>query len=109
MNKLILVAICVAASQALGACDNGSLTNVDKITEESPVTGNRTIEQVQDAHANEWMNIPGVEGIGIGLCDDQPCIKVYSSKDPEELQRTIPAAVEGYPVRIEQTGTFRAL
>ncbi|MBL7189820.1 MAG: hypothetical protein ISS70_26115 [Phycisphaerae bacterium] len=69
----------------------------------------RTIEQVQEENTNEWMAIPGVEGIGIGLFEDKPCIKVFSSRKAEELRGKIPSTVEGYLVIIEETGTFRAL
>ncbi|TKJ36255.1 MAG: hypothetical protein CEE38_12635 [Planctomycetes bacterium B3_Pla] len=69
----------------------------------------RTIEQVQEDHTDEWMAIPGVEGTGIGLCDDKPCIKIFSSIKPEQLRAKIPSNVEGYAVIIEETGAFRAL
>ena len=68
----------------------------------------RTIEQVQEAHTKEWMAIPGVEGTGIGLCKEKPCIIVFSSKTAEELKDRIPSSVEGYPVTIRKSGTFRA-
>ncbi len=69
----------------------------------------RTIEQVQEAYTDQWMEISGVEGTGIGLFEGEPCIKVFSSVPTEELKGKIPPVVEGYPVIIEQTGTFRAL
>ena len=69
----------------------------------------RSIEQVQEAHTDEWMAIPGVEGTAIGLFEGEPCIKIFTSKKPEELQNKIPSNVEGYPVIIEETGVFRAL
>lgn len=69
----------------------------------------RSIEQVQADYTDEWMAIPGVEGVGIGLFEGEPCIKVFSSKKAQELLPKIPAVVEGYPVIVEQTGTFRAL
>jgi hypothetical protein len=55
------------------------------------------------------MAIDGVEGVAIGLFEDKPCIKIFSSRKPSELRDEIPSNVEGYPVIIEQTGTFRAL
>jgi hypothetical protein len=69
----------------------------------------RTIEQVQEAHTTEWMAIPGVEGTAIGLFKGKPCIKVFSSVKPQKMQDKIPSSIEGYPVIIEETGTFRAL
>lgn len=110
MNKsIVVVAMIIVAMQPTGALTDGSQTHSDKVGKESVVTERRTIEQVQDAYTDEWMAIPGVEGTGIGLCGGKPCIKVYSSRTAEELQGKIPPTVEGYPVTIEETGTFRAL
>lgn len=69
----------------------------------------KTIEQVQEAHTDEWMAIPGVEGTAIGLYRGKPCIKVFSSVKAQNLRSKIPSKVEGYPVIIEETGTFRSL
>ena len=67
----------------------------------------RTIDQVQQAYTNEWMEIPGVEGIAIGFFEDEHCIKILSSRPVEELKGKIPSVIEGYPIIIEETGTFR--
>ena len=69
----------------------------------------RTIEQVQEEHTNAWMTISGIEGTAIGLFEGTPCIKIFTSVKPEQLRDKIPLTVEGYPVIIEQTGSFRAL
>jgi hypothetical protein len=66
----------------------------------------KAIEQVQEEHTDEWMAIDGVEGVGIGLFEDRPCIKILSSKKAEELRSKIPSTIENYPVIIEQTGAF---
>ena len=68
-----------------------------------------SIEEVQEAHTPEWMSIPGVVGTGIGKCGDLPCIKVFVAQKTPEVDRQIPDQVEGYPVRVEVTGPFRAL
>jgi hypothetical protein len=69
----------------------------------------KTIEQVQEEHTDEWMAIPGVVGTAIGLFDGKPCIRIFSSSNPQQLRAKIPSTVEGYPVIIEETGEFRAL
>ncbi len=69
----------------------------------------KTIEQVQEAHTDEWMAIPGVEGTAIGLFKGKPCIKVLASVKAEKLRGKIPSSIEGYPVIIEETGAFRSL
>lgn len=69
----------------------------------------RTIEEVLAERTPEWMDVPGVVGTGIGLCDSDPCIVVYVSERTPEVGRAIPAEVEGHRVRIEETGPIRAL
>jgi hypothetical protein len=69
----------------------------------------RAIEKVQQDHTDEWMAIPGVEGTAIGLFEDKPCIKIFSSIKAEQLRDKIPTTIKGFPVIIEETGTFRAL
>lgn len=72
------------------------------------MTEKKTIKQVQQAYTNQWMEIPDVQGTGVGLFEGKPCIKIFSSKKAEELRGKIPSEVEGYPVIIEVTGTFQA-
>lgn len=90
------------------ALTNGPHTDSYKVAAEGVVAKRRAIEQVQDTYTDEWMAIPGVEGIGIGLCGGKPCIRVFSSRTAEELQGKIPLTIEGYPVTIEETGGFSA-
>lgn len=66
----------------------------------------RSIAEVQEAVTPEWMEIPGVEGTGIGRCDGDPCIKVFVSRRTTQVREGIPGRVEGYRVRIEVTGAF---
>lgn len=65
-----------------------------------------TIEQALAEHTDAWMEIDGVEGTGIGLCDDEPCIKIFVSRPPEEFGDVLPDSVEGHAVRLEPTGRF---
>jgi hypothetical protein len=71
-----------------------------------PVT-DKTIQQVLSEKTGEWMDIEGVIGTAIGLRDDRPCIKIFTSHDPAQVRARIPSAVEGYAVVIEQTGELR--
>ncbi len=68
----------------------------------------RTIEEALEAHTDRLMAIPGVVGTARGLCEGTPCIKVFVAKKTPELLRQIPAAIEGYPVAVEESGEFRA-
>lgn len=68
----------------------------------------RSIVDVQEAHADTWEDLDGVVGTGIGECDGEPCIKVFVRERTGALEEEIPSRVEGYPVRMEVTGPFRA-
>ena len=65
-----------------------------------------TIEQALAEHTDAWMALDGVEGTGIGLCDDEPCIKIFVSRPPEQFAGVLPGSVEGHAVRLEPTGRF---
>ena len=95
------------------ACLLGGLVGCSRSDRDGPEKGQqmpqKTIGQVQEAHTPEWMAIPGVEGTAIGLFKGKPCIKIFASVKVEELRKRIHATVEGYPVVIEETGTFRPL
>jgi hypothetical protein len=68
----------------------------------------KTIQQVQEEHTDEWMAIPGVVGTAIGQCDGKPCILVLTASNTEHVRRTIPPTVEGYPVVVQYTGEIHA-
>ena len=100
---LNIVAI-IAAGNLAGCSYNGP-----SYPEKGRIMPERTIEQVQEEHTDDWMAIPGVEGTAIGLYEGKPCIKIFSSSRSQEVRAKIPSTVEGYPVIIEETGDFRAL
>jgi hypothetical protein len=66
------------------------------------------IEEVLKKYTDKLMSISGVVGTGQGLCDGEPCIKVLLIKKTRELERKIPRELEGYKVRLEETGKVRA-
>ncbi len=70
----------------------------------------RDINQVKEAHTRELMAIPGVVGVYIGELDNHdPCIGVMVAKKTPELVKKIPKNLEGYPVRIDETGEIRPM
>jgi hypothetical protein len=109
MNRQItIIVLSVSVINVVGnlaGCSEGA----DREVEKGSCMPERTIEQVQEAYTDEWMAIPGVEGIAIGMSQGKPCIKIFSSRKAEELQDKIPSEIEDYPVIIEETGVFRAL
>jgi len=70
----------------------------------------KDIQKVMDAHVNELMAIPGVVGVAIGALDDgKPCILVLVVKKTAETGKRIPRMIEGYPVKIDESGEIRAM
>ena len=69
----------------------------------------KPIQEVLQEHTRAWMSLPGVQGTAVGELHGQPCLVVYVAQTTEGLKAAIPQSVEGYPVRLEQTGEFRAL
>jgi len=66
----------------------------------------RPIEEVQAEYGPRWMELPGVVGHGLALCQDAPCIRVFLSEGTLEARDSIPEEVEGYPVEVVVTGAF---
>lgn len=69
----------------------------------------KTIEQVLQEHTPDLMLIPDVVGTGQGLCNGKPCIKVLVSSMSRQIKQKVPNRIEGYKVKVEVTGPFRAL
>ena len=68
-----------------------------------------SIKKVIEAHKSGIMKIPGVVGVGEGRHNDLPCIVILvTSKESLHIKR-IPETINGYIVKIEETGEFRAL
>ena len=66
----------------------------------------RSIQEVQEAFTPEWMELPGVVGTGLALCDGEPCIRVFLARESPEARAAIPEEVEGHRVELVITGPF---
>jgi len=102
---LTKILVLVLGFWLLPACTNNNLQDEER----KKTMASKTIEQVLKEHTEELMSLPGVVGVGQGLCDDQDCIKVFVAKMTPELKQKIPNELAGYQVDIEVTGEFRAL
>jgi hypothetical protein len=67
----------------------------------------KTIEEVLASHTDSLLALRGVVGTAIGRCDGVPCIRVFLADSTDAARRSIPARLEGYPVRVEVTGPIR--
>ncbi len=70
----------------------------------------RDVTTVMNAHVDALMATAGVAGVAIGETDDHtPCIIIYVVQLTDTLKASLPATLEGHPVRIEESGEFRPL
>jgi hypothetical protein len=96
--SLIFVGICATSCRGKIIDDYPSKTKATALS----------IEETIKEHSEELMSIPGVVGVGQGICDKNPCIKVYITKRTPALDKKIPHLLNGYEVSIEITGEIRA-
>ncbi len=108
VRQIAIILLNIGAMSAAGVFTGCSYAGAGGL-EKGQTMPERTIEQVQEEHTDDWMAIPGVEGTAIGLSEGKPCIKIFTSSKPQQIRDKIPSRVEGYPVIIEETGAFRAL
>jgi hypothetical protein len=74
------------------------------------MTPRRDINLVKEEHAGELMSLPGVVGVYVGALEDgKPCIGVMVVRKTRELEQKIPGTLEGYPVRIDETGEIKPM
>jgi hypothetical protein len=78
---------------------------------EAPVDKDRPpLTEVLARHTPGLMAFPGVVGTAEARTDDgHPCVLVLVERLTPELRRALPRALEGWPVRIEETGSVHAM
>jgi hypothetical protein len=70
----------------------------------------RPIADVLAAHTPELMKIPGVVGTAESrLSDGRTCVLVLVAKLTPEIEHRLPRELEGYPVKIQETGEIHAM
>ena len=106
MAKVITVCL-VSLLASLGACTKFQ-ANKRPLEQEETSPMKSTIEAAQAKLTDRVMALPGVVGLGIGVCESAPCIKIYVVQRTPELEGEIPSTFEGFPVEIQVTGEIRA-
>jgi len=66
-----------------------------------------SIDTVLARHSDEWMAVPGVVGTALGQCGKARCITIFVVERSEEIERRIPASMEGHLVSIVVSGRPR--
>jgi hypothetical protein len=71
----------------------------------------RDINAVLRAHDQEFLKLPGVVGVYVGLLPDNKtqCLKVMLAQSNPKTEQALPRKLEGYPVIIEITGEIRPM
>ena len=80
-----------------------------EIGQEDSSMPNKSLEEILQEYTDSLMTMSGVMGTAQGLCDGEPCIRVFVIKKSDELMGQIPPMIEGYPVDVQETGEFRKL
>jgi len=64
----------------------------------------KNLTQTLKEHRESIMSIAGVVGMGEGEQSGEPCITVLVVEKTPELLAQIPSMVEGYTVKVEESG-----
>ncbi|HUJ11004.1 MAG TPA: hypothetical protein VL171_13350 [Verrucomicrobiae bacterium] len=67
---------------------------------------------VKEAAESTLLSVPGVVGTGVGLSDSASggaAVEVYTTEDPAEIRKRLPAVLNSAPLKIIRTGTIHAL
>lgn len=105
MQRVVLGLIFVIGIIAVTSC-----SSKDESKQSSSKVPKREIIEVMNSHVDSLMAIPGVTGVAIGeLKDGTPCIQVLVFRDTKDVRKSIPTAIEGYPVDIIVSGEIRPM
>lgn len=67
---------------------------------------NKTIDKLIYQTRSEWLNIPGVIDIVSSIENEADCILVFVTKITNEIEKTIPFKLNGFPVIIIESADF---
>jgi hypothetical protein len=69
-------------------------------------------KSARQAAEPDLLKIPGIVSVGIGISDSeagQATVEVYSSIEPSDIRKKLPATFQCVPIKIIRTGTIHAL
>ena len=69
----------------------------------------KSIEQVLQEHTDSLMALPGVVGTALGLCADEPCIRVFVVEATEDLLKHLRRLTPLPPIFIQEYGGSKRL
>jgi hypothetical protein len=97
----------VLLAGAVAACSGSS--GAGHADGRSAAVAARSIDEVLAAHTDSLMNLPGVVGTALGLCEGERCIKVLLADSSPATRSSVPSRLEGYRVVTEVTGPIRPM
>ena len=101
---LLAVAIIVVAVACAGGCRDRARSPERTNVARPPIT------DVLARHTSGLMAIPGVVGTYEGALEDgTPCIGILVVKLTPALRDSLPRKLEGWPVRIEESGEIKPM
>jgi hypothetical protein len=104
---ILKILVCFMGLTVLGSEPVASANEMEEYGAGETSMSAEAVRKALRAHTDELMSLPGVVGTGLGLCDNQPCIKVFVTKHSPDLEKKVKAILQGYPVVIQETGRFR--
>ena len=106
MHRLIAL---LAAGFLHTACAGGDSDSAHSpAAGEADVANTEEIAQIISTHGDLVMSLEDVVGIGEGLCDGNPCIRVFLARDNAVSLARISEYLAGIPYSTEITGEFTA-
>lgn len=106
MAILRAATLALAVALLAGGCGPGARHEA----EERTAVARRPIEAVLADHTPRLMALAGVVGTYQGALDDgSPCIGIMVAALTPALRDSLPRVLEGWPVRVEETGEIRPL
>ena len=71
-------------------------------------TNTKEIENIRVQFEVSIMKIEGVVGVGTGLCNGKPCLKIYTSIPPEKVRSRLPGELSKIELDLEYVGSIEA-
>jgi hypothetical protein len=104
---LLVIIVCFIGLTVLGSAVVACANDVEEDRAGETQMSSKDIGLALKEHTQELMSLSGVVGTGQGLCDNQPCIKVFVTEQSPDLEEKVNTILKGYPFVIQETGRFR--
>jgi len=93
---------------SIAGCNYPETDNITPTVQEESIVSQDDIAAAIAAHSMQIMQLDDVAGIGEGLCEGSPCVKVLLTKDNPATRKAIQTILNGIPAAIETSGSFSA-